>query len=256
MKRRVIAFANHKGGVGKTTSVAAIGAALAERGRRTLIVDLDAQQNLTTCYLDEDEQEVTIYEALTGQAPLPLIQVRERLFLCPAGVELAQADLILSTRIAREAILRGLLENMEEEFDYILLDCPPSLGLVTANALAAATDVYIPLTAEALPLRGLEMLDGVISEIAKGVNTGLRVSGVFVTRYHNRNLNNQVIEALRRKYGSKLFSTRIRENISVAEAPLTKEGIFSYAPNSNGARDYAALTDEIISREKDNDTAI
>lgn len=244
----IIAIANHKGGVGKTTSVANIGAALARKGKRTLLIDLDAQQNLTFFFL-KDEVEVSIYDALTGKAALPIIQIKENLYLTPSSIDLARAELDLSARIAREGILKNLLQPIAQDYDFILLDCPPSLGIVTYNALVAANALYITLTAEALPYKGLTMLEDVVGEI-QALNRELSISGVFITRYNNRNLNNIVVEQIRERYGSKVFSTKIRENIALAEAPLEGEDIFTYAPDSNGAKDYDSLTEEILSRWK------
>ncbi len=245
---KIIAIANHKGGVGKTTSVANIGAALARKGKRVLLIDLDAQQNLTFSFLrDDGEIDASVYDALKGDTALPIIHVKENLDLTPSSIDLARAELDLSGRIAREYILKNLLADVEKEYDYILLDCPPSLGIITYNALVAATDLYITLTAEALPYKGLTMLEEVVGEL-KALNRGLEISGVFVTRYNNRNINNIVVEQIKMRYGSKVFSTKIRENIAVAEAPLEGVDIFTYAPDSNGAKDYEALTDEILSR--------
>lgn len=247
MKPRIIAIANHKGGVGKTTSVANIGAALARRGKRTLLIDLDAQQNLTFFFLRE-EAEISVYDALKGEEPLPIIPIKENLFLTPSSIDLARAELDLSSRISSYGILKGLIDGIKEEYDYILLDCPPSLGIVTYNALVAATELYITLTAEALPYKGLTMLEDVVKEI-KALNRNLDICGVFITRYNNRNLNNIVVEQIKERYGSKVFSTKIRENISLAEAPLAGVDIFEYAPDSNGAKDYKSLADEIMNRE-------
>lgn len=243
---RIIAVANHKGGVGKTTSVANIGAALARKGKRVLLIDLDAQQNLTFFFL-KDEVEASVYDALKGEIALPIVHVKENLDLTPSSIDLARAELDLSGRIAREYILKNLLADVAGNYDYILIDCPPSLGIITYNALVAATDLYITLTAEALPLKGLTMLEEVVGEL-KALNRGLGISGVFLTRYNNRNLNNIVAEGIRERYGSIVFDTKIRENIALAEAPLTNSDIFTYAPYSNGAKDYEALTEEILSR--------
>ena len=244
---KIIAIANHKGGVGKTTSVANIGVALSKKGKRVLLVDLDAQQNLTFFFLKEEEAEVSIYDALRGKASLPVLHIQENLDLTPSSIDLARAEQDLSGRIAREYILKNLLDEVAGNYDYILLDCPPSLGVVTYNALVASTDLYISLTAEALPYKGLTMLEEVVGEL-QALNKDLAISGVFITRYNNRNLNNIVAEQIKARYGDKVFNTKIRENIAVAEAPLAGEDIFSYAPESNGAKDYEALADEVLSR--------
>ncbi len=248
----IIAFANHKGGVGKTTSVANIGAALQKKGKKVLLVDLDAQQNLTSCFLPDAEVEaleVSIYDALMGKAPLPVIPLKDGLSIVPSGIELARAEIDLSQRLAREQLLKRLLEPMAEGYDFILLDCPPSLGIVTTNALTAAEALYIPLTAEALPLKGLCMLEAVADEVRKSVNPTLSLSGVFVTRYNARkSLNNMVLETIAKRYGSVVFNTKVRENVAVAEAPLMQKPICEYSPESNGAKDYESLTSEILNR--------
>lgn len=248
----IIAFANHKGGVGKTTSVANIGAALNQKGNRVLLVDLDAQQNLTSCFLPDEKVEaleVSIYEALVGKAPLPVIPLRDGLSIVPSGIELARAEIDLSQKLAREQLLKRLLQPIAEDYDFILLDCPPSLGVITTNALTAAEALYIPLTAEALPLKGLRMLEAVVEEVRESINPTLSLSGVFVTRYNTRkSLNNMVLETIADKYGSVVFNTKIRENVAIAEAPLMQQPICEYAPKSKGAEDYEALTEEILSR--------
>lgn len=246
---KVIAVANHKGGVGKTTSVACIGAGLARHGKRTLLIDLDAQQNLTFTLMGDKEAESSVYDSLTKGTPLPLVEIRDNLDLVPSSLELARAETDLSSKLMREAQLKNRIEEVAGDYDYILLDCPPSLGIVTTNALVAATELYIPLTAEALPLKGLTMLDEVVGEIQQAINPRLELGGVFITRYNNRKLNKDVVDAISSRYGSKVFSTKIRENIALAEMPVTGMSIYDYDPTSNGAKDYEALTEEILSRE-------
>jgi chromosome partitioning protein len=249
---KVIAIANHKGGVGKTTTTAATGAALAAKGYKTLLIDLDAQANLTYSLLPDERiegLETTIYETLTKGEALPILEAGKNLYLTPSSLELAKAEVELTSRIAREQILTRALEDVRGRFDYILMDCPPSLGVLTTNALFAADEVYIPLTAEALPLKGLVMLEDVINAVREA-NGKLHIGGVIVTRYNRRKINDFVEEALRTKYGDKVFRTRIRESIAVAEAPLYKKDILTYSPTSNGAHDYAALADEIVERNK------
>lgn len=246
---KVIAVANHKGGVGKTTSVACIGAGLARHGKRTLLIDLDAQQNLTFTLMGDKEAESSVYDSLTKGTPLPLVEIRDNLDLVPSSLELARAETDLSSKLMREAQLKNRIAEIAEQYDYILLDCPPSLGIVTTNALVAATELYIPLTAEALPLKGLTMLDEVVGEIRQAINPRLELGGVFITRYNNRKLNKDVVDAISSRYGSKVFSTKVRENIALAEMPVTGMSIYDYDPTSNGAKDYEALTEEILSRE-------
>ena len=233
-----IAIGNQKGGVGKTTSTACIGAALALQGRRVLLIDLDAQQNLTFTLTQNEDPETSI------------IPIRENLDLVPASLNLARAEIDMATMMAREGILKSYLDEQKEKYDYILMDCSPSLGIVTTNALVAADKLYIPLTAEALPLKGLTMLDDIVREVKRRVNPTLELGGVFFTRFNNRKLNREVISMVEKRYGEKGFQTKIRENIAIAEMPLSGQTIFEYDPKSNGAADYQALTDEIISREE------
>lgn len=246
---KIIAIANHKGGVGKTTTAAAIGQAIARNKRSVLLVDLDAQANLTSFFVDEETVEQSIYDAMTGRIDhLPTINAGPGLKIVPSSLDLAAAETDLASRLAREKILSRLLEPVKDQYDYIILDCPPSLGIVTTNALAAATDLYIPLTAEALPLKGLKMLEEIVEAIRTSINGQLSITGVIITRYNNRKLNKAVLDAIKARYGDRVFNTKIRENIAVAEAPLYGESIFDYAPDSNGAKDYDALSKEIINR--------
>lgn len=246
---KIIAIANHKGGVGKTTTAAAIGQAIARNKRSVLLVDLDAQANLTSFFVDEETVEQSIYDAMTGRIDhLPTINAGPGLKIVPSSLDLAAAETDLASRLAREKILSRLLEPVKDQYDYIILDCPPSLGIVTTNALAAATDLYIPLTAEALPLKGLKMLEEIVEAIRTSINGQLSITGVIITRYNNRKLNKVVLDAIKARYGDRVFNTKIRENIAVAEAPLYGESIFDYAPDSNGAKDYDALSKEIINR--------
>lgn len=250
VKNITIAIGNQKGGVGKTTSTACIGAALALRGKRVLLVDLDAQQNLTFTLTQNEDPETSIYDTLVKDQPLPIVPIRENLDLVPASLDLARAEIDMATMMAREGILKSCLDEQKEKYDYILMDCSPSLGIVTTNALVAADKLYIPLTAEALPLKDLTMLDDIVREVKRRVNPMLELGGVFFTRFNNRKLNREVISMVEKRYGEKVFQTKIRENISIAEMPLSGQTIFEYEPKSNGAADYQALVDEIISREE------
>ena len=249
-KNITIAIGNQKGGVGKTTSTACIGAAFALRGKRVLLVDLDAQQNLTFTLTQNEDPETSIYDTLVKDQPLPIVPIRENLDLVPASLDLARAEIDMATMMAREGILKSCLDEQKEKYDYILMDCSPSLGIVTTNALVAADKLYISLTAEALPLKGLTMLDDIVREVKRRVNPMLELGGIFFTRFNNRKLNKEVISMVEKRYGEKVFQTKIRENIAIAEMPLSGQTIFEYEPKSNGAADYQTLTDEIISREE------
>ena len=156
-KTKIISFANHKGGVGKTTTVASVGSILAGMGKNVLLIDLDAQSNLTASLL-KNEPETSIYTALIGKGGLPVVEVTDHLYLSPASLQLAMADLELSSAMAREKILSDLVNEVKDQYDYILIDCPPSLGLLTLNAFTASTDIIIPMVAEVLPFKGLTMI--------------------------------------------------------------------------------------------------
>ena len=241
---RIIAIANHKGGVGKTTTAAALGSIFAEEGRRTLLIDLDAQANLTASFLKE-EQEKTIYNALKGEVALPVIHVRENLDIVASSLDMAAAELELISRMNREYILKKLLQPLEDNYDFILLDCPPSLGLVTINALVAAKELFIPLTAEALPSRGLTKLTNILQMVRENLNRDIFLSGIIITRWEPTKLSKMVEQQLRANFGDTIYKTKIRKNVAIAEAPLYFTDIVTYSPDSNGARDYRALADEI-----------
>lgn len=244
--RKVIAIANHKGGVGKTTSVSSLGVALSKLGKRVLLVDLDAQCNLTDLFLKDYSGE-SIYQALRGDISLPIIQVQERLYLTPSSLDLVAMDIELSTKERREYRLKELLQGVE--VDYILIDCPPSLGLLTINSLVACDEVYIPLTAEASPAKGLGTLLKIIEGVRANLNEEIKLGGVIITRYNRRKINRLVEESLREEFGDKVFKNKIRENVDITESPLFSKDVFSYSPDSNGVKDYTALAKEILELE-------
>ena len=245
---KIIAFANHKGGVSKTTSVANIGAILSQKGKRVLLIDLDAQANLTDYSLKERPEE-TVYNALVDETPLPISQIGERLFLVPSSLDMVGLETRVADNLDRAELLQILLEPIREQYDYVLIDCPPNLSIATINALVAANELYIPLTAEAIPVRGLKMLTDAMERVKKRKNPGLKLSGIIITRWANRSLNRLIEESLRKNFGEVVFKTKVRENISIAEAPTLYQDIVTYAPTSHGAEDYKALTEEIIRRK-------
>jgi len=241
----IISIANHKGGVGKTTSVASLGVALSRLGKSVLLVDLDAQCNLTDI-LSCSPGERSVYDSLRTLEELPIIQVKENLYLCPGSIDLVSMDMELVEVEGREYRLGMLLKYLN--YDYILLDCPPSLGLLTINALTASDKVFIPLTPEALPAKGMGTLLNVIDKVKKGLNPSLEFGGVIITRYNRRKINRLVEESLRESFGELVFNTKIRENVDLSECPLQGQDIFSYSPDSLGAKDYEELAREIVSK--------
>ena len=250
MKTKIIAVANHKGGVGKTTTVANLGSILSVKGHRVLLVDLDAQANLTASLVASIDGP-SIYEALTGKTDcLPIVSVNNRLHLVPASLTLAMADVELSTAIAREHILAGLLSKakVEDNYDFVLLDCPPSLGLVTLNAITASTDVLIPLISEVLPFKGLTMMSDFISMVRQKLNPQAHISGIVITRWENSKLSRGIEERLRVWKGDVVYRSKIRKNVRLAEAPLQNRNILDYASGSNGAKDYTSLAEEFLKR--------
>ena len=246
-KTKIISVANHKGGVGKTTTVASVGVGLARKGFKVLLVDLDAQANLTSSLLEE-EPPMTLYDTLIEGHELSIVHIMDNVDIIPSSLDLSSAELELSSKMDREYILLELLEEVKREYDYIIIDCPPSLGLLTINALVASTDLYIPMTAEVLPTRGMNTLIKSIEMVKKRANKELKLSGIIFTRWHGRNLNKALENQLRKQFGNIIFETKIRENISVAEAPLSSTDIYTYNPKCNGAKDYGSLVEEIIKR--------
>ena len=245
---KTIAIANHKGGVGKTTTAASMGAILAQKGYKVLLIDLDAQANLT-CSLLKQEVTTSVYNSFVESVKLPIYTIGENLNLVPSSLQLAQADLQLGSALARERLLEDLLQPVMGDYDYILIDCPPSLSLMTLNAITVSDEVIIPLVAETLPFKGLTMITDFVSMVKAKLNPKVKVAGVLITRYEKSNLSKQIENGLRESLGELVFETKIRKNITVAQAPLEATNIVEYDKKSNGAIDYVAFTDEYLSRK-------
>lgn len=252
---RILAIANQKGGVGKTTTTLNLGAALAECGRRVLLIDLDPQGSLTLALgIDPDPLKHTTYTALTAtsqgnDAPLEAIlqQTQSGLDLFPANIELSQAELDLTREPLGIYALRDTLKNVDG-YDFILLDCPPSLGILTANALAAAREVVIPLQADYLALKGVDLLLKTIVKIQRRANTDLKVLGIVLTLADMRTVHaREVVETARETFGQTVpvFKAIIHANVRLKESPLIGQSILVYAPESNAAQAYRALAQEI-----------
>ena len=253
-RARIIAVVNQKGGVGKTTSVVNIGAGLALRGRKVLLVDLDAQAHLTySLGVEPDELALTVYELLSGEADVGEVLIEAGgMALIPAAVGLTAAEFELSAKAGREALLRDVLAGVSG-YDFILLDCPPNLGLLTLNALTAAGEVFVPVPPEFLAIKGLNNLSEMADKVRERLNPELKITGVIVTLFDQRlKLYQEVLESLRATIGDRLFRTVIRRNVALAEATSFGQSIFEYAPASHGAEDYRALCEEILRRGHNN----
>jgi chromosome partitioning protein len=243
---KVISISNHKGGVGKTTSTINIGAGLNKLGKKILLIDLDAQANLSQS-LGLVNQDKTIYGALKGEYNLQPIEIVKGLDVIPSTLDLSGAEVELSGEAGREYILRELIEPIRGSYDYILIDSPPSLGLLTINSFTASDEIYIPLQAQYLALQGLAKLVEVIDKIKKRLNKELKIGGVFITQYDSRKvLNRDVVATIQAHFKDEVFSTKIRDNIALAEAPTQGVDIFRYNPKSYGAEDYLALCREVL----------
>ena len=245
---KIISLLNHKGGVGKTTSAINIGAGLVELGKRVLLIDLDPQANLTLS-LGISRQKYSIYEAVRGESELVPYTVRENFDVVTSNLDLSGAEMELINEAGREFILRELFEPIRDEYDFIIIDCPPSLGLLTLNALTSSDYVFIPLQTEFLALQGLTKIKQVIDKVRFRLNKKLEIGGVIATMYdHRKVLNRDVVETIKKYFGKKVFNTLIRDNVALAEAPAQRKDIFSYQRSSNGAKDYLSLCKEIIER--------
>ena len=244
----VISLLNHKGGVGKTTSAINIGAGLVELNKRVLLIDLDPQANLTLS-LGIPRQKATIYEALRGESELVPYTAKEGLDVITSTLDLSGAELELINEAGREYILKELLEVVMEDYDYIIIDCPPSLGLLTLNALTSSQVVYIPLQTEFLALQGLAKIKQVVDKVRFRLNKDLQIGGVIATMYdHRKVLNRDVVDTIKKYFGDKVFKTFIRDNVALAEAPSQRKDIFDYQKRSPGAEDYLKLCQEILVR--------
>jgi len=245
---KIISLLNHKGGVGKTTSAINIGAGLVELGQKVLLIDLDPQANLTLS-LGIPRQKISIYESIRGESELVPYTAKEGMDVITSSLDLSGAEMELINEAGREYILQELFQPVLEEYDYIIIDCPPSLGLLTLNALTTSDYVMIPLQTEFLALQGLTKIKQVIDKVRFRLNKKLQIGGVIATMYDARKvLNRDVVATIQKYFGEKVFKTLIRDNVTLAEAPAQRKDIFAYAKSSNGAKDYLALCKEILER--------
>lgn len=252
----ILSFINQKGGAAKTTTALNVGAALTRKGYKVLIIDLDPQGNLTTA-AGMQPQEVadvpTVYEVLKGEIDIndTIRTTAGGYDLVPTDIRQSGAEIELSAATGRDFILREAIETIKPKYDYILLDCPPSLSIITIMALTACNEVIIPIQGQYYALQGTRQLMNTFEVIKKRTNPRIKICGVVVTIYDGRKLlDRDILENVRAAFGAKVFDTQIRNNVSLAEAPAFGQDIYLYKPDSIGAADYTALTDEIIERTK------
>jgi chromosome partitioning protein len=258
---RTIAIINQKGGVGKTTTAVNLSAALAEQGQQVCLIDLDPQAHASLHLgVAVREDRGSVYQVLTGETRLSevRVQIDDRLWLVPSHLDLAAAELELAGEVGRELVLRDKLVLDDGDFDYLIIDCPPSLGVLTLNALTAVKEIFLPLQPHFLALHGFGKLLRTVDVVAQRLNPGLRLTGVVLCMYESgtrlaAEVTSDVEEFLDQQRsptavwaGAKSFRTRIRRNIRLAEAPSFGQTIFQYAPDSNGAKDYRQLAREVL----------
>jgi chromosome partitioning protein len=245
---KTISIMNHKGGTGKTTSSINIGAGLAKKGFKVLLLDIDSQANLTEG-LGKGDPELSVYDSIRENKKLPILNVSENLDLVPSSIDLLGAEMEIVSKIGREQILHKLLKPIRSEYDYIIIDCPPSVGLLTVNAMVASDTILLPLQGEYFAYKGVDRLLCIVKEVRDNLNDKLEIGGVFITQINpNRILTKTIVEKLTEDLQDKVFDTKIRINVALAEAQLQGQSIFDYAPDSNGAKDYELLVDEILSK--------
>jgi chromosome partitioning protein len=249
---RVIAFANQKGGVAKTTTTLNLAVAFKEQGLRVLIVDLDPQGNLTMSQgMNPDEIERSMFDVLVHRLPITEIIHPSEVDLAVSSIDLAGAELALSSMIGRERALEKGLVAVREEYDYILIDTPPSLGLLTINALVASSGVIVPVQCEYLSLRGLVQLQNTMEMIRENLNPHVRIQGILPTMFDRRTLHSrEAVEILRENFGDLVFNTKIRKTVRFAEAPVKGQSVLAYDPTSEAAHLYRDLAKEVLNGAK------
>jgi len=260
MSAKIIAVCNQKGGVGKTTTTVNLGVGLAAAGQRVLLIDADPQGSLSVSLGigDADAQIDTLASVMVREMNREQYDVRscirhhaEGVDYLPANIELASVDVSMINTMSREYILSGVIAQIRDEYDFILIDCMPSLGMLTVNALAAADSILIPVETKFLPIKGLQQLFQTISSVRYRINPNLAIEGVLFTMFNGTNLSEQIAATVTETYGSsiRVFDTRIPTGTKAAEAPASGSSLLHYAPKSKAAAAYTALTNELLAHQ-------
>jgi chromosome partitioning protein len=245
---RVISFANQKGGVAKTTTTLNLGVAFSEQGLKVLLIDLDPQGNLTMSQgLNPDSIERSMFDVLVHRLPMQEVIHHAEVDLAVSSIDLAGAELALSSMIGRERALEKSLAEVKGNYDYVLIDTPPSLGLLTINALVASNGVIVPVQCEYLSLRGLVQLENTLSMIRENLNPHVEIEGILPTMYDSRTLHSrEAVEILEENFGDLVFDTKIRKTVRYAEAPVKGTSVLKYDPSGNAAEAYRDLAKEVL----------
>lgn len=245
--KKIFSFINHKGGVGKTTSTVNVGAGLPLLGKKVLLIDLDPQANLTNNVGLTPDESKNIYGALRGEYPLPVVQAPNGLDVVCSTLDLSGAELELNNEPGRENILKRLISSVLSEYDFVLIDCPPSLGLLTLNALSASQACIIPVELSNFALVGIAKLFEVIKKVRERINPDLDSYKILITRTDKRQaVHKELADYLANEFNGHIFKTEIRANVKILESQIQRTDIFSFEKNSNGANDYLALCREFL----------
>jgi chromosome partitioning protein len=249
---KVIAFANQKGGVAKTTTSLNLAVAFAETGHRVLCVDMDPQGNLTMSQgIDPDKVEKSMYDVLVHHIPIKEVIVEREIDIAVSSIDLAGAEIAMSAQIGRERSLQKALAAVEDDYDFVCIDTPPSLGLLTVNALTAASKVIVPVQCEYLSMRGLMQLQNTLEMIRENLNPGVEIEGILPTMLDSRTVHaKEAVEILEENFGDLVFKSRIRKTIKFAEAPVRGSSVLKYEPAGNAANYYRSLAQEVLSHDK------
>ena len=249
---KIVSIANQKGGVGKTTTSINLSTILAKKGKKVLMIDADPQGNASSGVGVDKEVEESVYDILIGDTEIKDVVIKtniKNLYVCPSNINLAGAEVELVSVMSREYRLKEKLDEVKDEYDYIIIDCPPSLGLITLNAFTASDSVLIPVQCEYYALEGLGQLINTINLVKKHLNKNIDIEGALLTMYDARtNLSNQVVKEVKKYFNDKVYKNVIPRNVKLSEAPSRGVSIFEYDPKSTGAKAYAGLTEEVLKR--------